>query len=151
MNVIFDRQSFRQVMICNIDEIMSVSLSLGELCTFILNTSRHIQRVVIINKQGRATEMLSRAKYAKQFPDNLSEMLFMQCVLQVSMGRDFDEQCGPINYHISERSNMTMLTLPLDEYVILVLADRNVSPILLARKISSLISDYKMKPIQIKY
>jgi hypothetical protein len=76
----------------------------------------------------------------------MSEMFFMQCVLQVSMGRDFDEQYGPINYYISERDNLTMLTFPIDDHIILVTVNKNVSPISLARKIVNTINDHRKQP-----
>lgn len=126
---------------------MTTYTGINELCNSILSTNKYIQWVAILNKQGRAVERCSRSKYANEFSNHVEEMLFMQCVLQVSMGRDFDDQCGPINYYISERSNLIMLTFPLDEHVILATASKNVSTISLARKISSLISDHKMKPI----
>jgi hypothetical protein len=94
----------------------------------------------LINKHGRPVEKISRPILAEQNQDNLNEMFFMQCVLQVSMGRDFDECYGPINYYISERANLTMLSFPLDDHVILVKANKNVSPIALARKIANMIT-----------
>ncbi|MDE1830317.1 MAG: hypothetical protein KGI25_08340, partial [Thaumarchaeota archaeon] len=50
---------------------------------------------------------------------------------------------GPINYHISERTNLTMLTFPVGENVMLVACNKNVSPITLAKKIMSVISGYR--------
>jgi hypothetical protein len=99
--------------------------------------------VTAINKLGRPVDRSSRQKHIKQFPDKTSEVLFMQCVLEISMGRDFDEQYGPINYHMSERANATMLTFPIDDHVILVTASKNVGPISLAKKIANIISEYR--------
>lgn len=93
---------------------------------------------------GRTVEKISRPKFTKQYPEYLSELFCMQCVLQVSMGREFDENYGHINYYISERTNLTTLTFPLDDNVVLVTANKNVSPITLARKIANLI-DYHRK------
>lgn len=93
----------------------------------------------MINKMGRPIEKASKPKFASQFADCMNEIFFMQCVLQISIGRDFDEKYGPINYHISERANYTILTFPADENVILVVTNKNVSPIALARKIAVLI------------
>jgi len=76
----------------------------------------------------------------------MNEMLFMHCVLQISMSKDFDEQCGPINYHISERGNLTMLTFPIYDHVILVITKKSISPISLARKIVNVIESNKKQP-----
>jgi len=59
------------------------------------------------------------------------------------MGKDFDENYGPINYHISERTDLTMLTFPIDEHVIIVTANKKVSSITLARKVINSINEYK--------
>lgn len=92
---------------------------------------------------GRPIETTSKPKFANQFADNMNEMFLMQCVLQISIGRDFDEKYGPINYHISERANHTILTFPAGENVILVITNKNVSPISLTRKIVTLIEECK--------
>lgn len=122
---------------------MSFYASLYELCDSILSINKNIQSVSVINKMGRLVEDNSRPEFTKKFPDNMNEHLLMQCVLQISMGRDFDEYYGPINYHISERANLTLLTFPVDENVILVTCNKNVSPITLAKKIAATISDYR--------
>ena len=113
------------------------------LCDSILEVNSNIQSVAAINKLGRPVDRSSRQEHIKQFPDKTSEVLFMQCVLEISMGRDFDEQYGPINYHMSERANATMITFPIDDHVILVTASKNVSPISLAKKISNIINEYR--------
>jgi hypothetical protein len=113
------------------------------LCNNILEVNNNIQSVAVLNKFGRPVEKSSRPRYAEQFPDKTSEMLFMQCVLEISMARDFEEQYGSINYHMSERANVTMLTLPIEDHVILVTANKNISPILLVKKIVSIINEYK--------
>ena len=122
---------------------MSLRVGLESVCDSILRLNKSIQSVAIINNKGRAMEKISRPQFAKQFPDHLNELFCMSCVLQVSMGRDFDENYGPINYHMSERTSLTILTFPVKENVILVTTNKNISPITLARKIVTLINDHK--------
>ncbi len=126
---------------------MFAYLSLDELCDSIQNLHKNIQSVAIINKMGRALEKTSRSRHEKQFSNDMDEMLFMQCVLQISLGTDFDEQFGAINYHLSERTNMSILTFPLGEDVILVTVNKKSSPISLARKISSLILEHRSRVV----
>jgi len=66
----------------------------------------------------------------------------MQCVLQISMGKEYDSEYGPINYHLLERENLTMITFPMRDHVILVAAKKDTSPISLARKIVTTINGY---------
>ncbi|MDE1862794.1 MAG: hypothetical protein KGI33_07770 [Thaumarchaeota archaeon] len=116
--------------------------SLDELCGNIIRINKNIQSVSVINKMGRLVETTSRPEHSQRFPSDIKEHLLMQCVLQISMGRDFDEYYGPINYHISERANLTLLTFPVEEGVILVTCNKNVSPITLAKKVALSINDY---------
>jgi hypothetical protein len=127
------------------ENTMSSHVSFESLCNSILRLNKSIQSVVIINNKGRVIEKISRPEFTKLYPDHLSEFFCMSCVLQVSMGRDFDENYGPVNYHISERANLTMIISPLDENVILVTAYKNTSPITLARKIVDLTSKYRKR------
>ena len=122
---------------------MSIQIALESLCGSILSVNRNIQSVAVISNKGRAIEKMSRPKFTKQFPDYMNELFCMQCVLQVSMGRDFDENYGPINYHMSERTSFTTLTFPVDDNVILVTTNKNISPITLARKVVKIIDDHR--------
>ena len=122
---------------------MSIQIALESLCGSILSVNRNIQSVAVISNKGRAIEKMSRPKFTKQFPDYMNELFCMQCVLQVSMGRDFDENYGPINYPMSERTSFTTLTFPVDDNVILVTTNKNISPITLARKVVKIIDDHR--------
>ncbi len=121
---------------------MSSYIILESLCDSILKLNKSIQSVAVINNHGRIMEKISRIKFSKQFPDHLNELFCMSCVLQISMGKDFDENYGSINYYISGRSNLTIITFPLDENVLLITANKNTSPITLARKTISIIENY---------
>ena len=129
--------------------MMSSYMPLELLCDSILKLNKSIQSVAIINNRGRVIEKISRFKFTRNFPNYLSELFCMSCVLQVSMGRDFDENYGPINYHISKRTNLTMITFPINENLILATIDKNTSPIMLSRRIIHLIDDH-MKLFQTK-
>jgi hypothetical protein len=60
----------------------------------------------------------------------------------VYLGRDFDENYGPVNYHISERTSLTTLSFPVGDIVILVIINKNTSPITLARKVVNMIDAF---------
>jgi hypothetical protein len=121
---------------------MSLYVPLDLLCDSILSANKNIQSVAVINHMGRPVEKAARSRFERQFPDCMNELFCMHCVLTVSMGQDFDENYGPINYHISERGNLTTLSFPFDKDVILVIINKNISPITLARKIASIISEF---------
>ena len=117
-------------------------IKLDELCNSIMGIIKNIQTVAIINKLGRPVKKVTRDGSLKQLPQPKDEMFFMQCVLQISMGKEYDSEYGPINYHLLERENLTMITFPMRDHVILVTAKKDTSPISLARKIVTTINGY---------
>ncbi|MBI3639519.1 MAG: hypothetical protein HY223_04300 [Thaumarchaeota archaeon] len=118
-------------------------IKIDELCNSILRISKNIQSVAIINKLGRPIEKVTRDDGLKQLPQPKEEMFFMQCVLEISMGKDYDSEYGPINYHLSERENLTMITFPMRDHVVLVTTKKDTVPISLAKKIVTTINGYQ--------
>jgi hypothetical protein len=125
-------------------------IKLGKLCDSIIGINKNIQSVAIINKLGRPIEKVTRDTSQKQLPQTKDEMLFMQCVLEISMGKDFDSEYGSINYHLSERENLTMITFPIRDYVILVTTKKDTSPISLAKKIVTTINGYQTRQLNVE-
>jgi|SRR5437660_5827147 len=120
-------------------------IKFDELCNSILQINKSIQSVAIINKLGRPVEKVTRDDDLKPLPRPKNEMFFMQCVLEISMGKEYDSEYGPINYHLSERGNMTMITFPMRDNVILVTIKKDTSPISLAKKIVTIINGYQTR------
>ncbi len=116
-----------------------------ELCNSIIRINKNIQSVAIINKLGRPIEKVTRDGSLKQLPQPKDEMFFMQRVLEISMGKDHDSEYGPINYHLSERENLTMITFPMRDHVVLVTTKKDTSIISLAKKIVTTINGYQTK------
>ena len=122
---------------------------LDKLCDTILAINKNIQSSVIINKNGRAIEQKVRDGSVSQIPDHKNEMLLMQCALTISMGRDFDEDYGPVGYAVVDRENTSMFSFPVGELIILVTSKKDISPISLAKKITDTIQEFKTETLQI--
>jgi len=120
-------------------------MKFDELCNSILGINNNIQSVAIINKLGRPVEKITRDDSLKQLPQGKDEMFFMQCVLEISMGKDYDSEFGPVNYHLSDRGDLTMITFPMRDHVVLVTTKKDTSPISLAKKIVTTINDYQTR------
>jgi hypothetical protein len=120
---------------------------LDKLCDTILAINKNIQSAVIINKNGRAVEKKIRDSTVSQMPDHKNEMLLMQCALTISMGRDFDEDYGPVGYAVIDRESTSMFSFPVGELIILVTSKKDISPISLAKKITNTIQEYKTKTL----
>ena len=117
-------------------------IEFDELCNSILDINSNIQSVSIINKHGRAIER-KVGEVDQKVAEQKIEMFFMQCVLTISMGRDFDAEFGEIGYVHIDRKNLSMFSFPLFDHIVLVTSKATVSPITLAKKISTVIKRYK--------
>lgn len=120
-------------------------INIGEMCNSIMGINKNIQSVTVINKLGRYVEKVTRSGSLKHLPQPKDEMLFMHCVLEISLGKDFDSEYGPINYSLSERKNLTMITFPMRDYALLVTTKKDTSPISLAKKIVTTINGYETR------
>lgn len=116
-------------------------LKLKELCNSISTISENIQSVVVINKNGRAIEK-NNYEIANKIPKDKYEMFFMQRALEISMGRDFDDEYGQINYAFTERENLSLFSFPINDFIILVTSTSNISPISMAKEIMKVITRY---------
>ncbi len=126
---------------------MSSYTTLQSLCGSILGINKNIQSVAVINNKGRIVEKVSNPRFTALFPDFFNELFCMHHILQVSLGRDFDEKYGPVNYYISERTSLTTLSFPVGDIIILVTTNKNTSPITLARKVVNMIDDARKHSI----
>ncbi len=114
----------------------------GELCEKILNENKTVQSAAIINRRGKV-EACSQRDSVEPLSLHTNELFLMHCVLQISIGKDFDEHYGPVNYHISERPNLVILSFPIGDKVVLVMVNKDESLIILARKIVNDINELK--------
>ncbi len=117
---------------------------LDSLCSTVLDVNENIQAVSVINKQGRAVHKIARTGTYLPMQEQENEMLLMQTVITMSMGRDFDEPLGEIGYVHVERKNLSLFSFPIDDYIVLVTSKAAVGSISLARKVATAIRKYRM-------
>jgi len=118
------------------------SVTLENLCESILYTNENIQSVVVINKNGRPVEEKARDD-SDLLPDKKNEMYFMQCALQISMARDFDEEFGPVSFTITERENSKFVSIPSFSHIILAKMKRGMDQTALLNKIKKIIRNFE--------
>jgi len=68
-------------------------------------------------------------------------MRFNECLLDITLGKEFGEFYGPIRYHFSKDKSV-MFSFPFEENFVFVTTTKNVSPIWLATKIARIITRY---------
>lgn len=120
------------------------SVTLENLCKSILYTSENIQSVAVINKNGRAIEERTRDGSDLLMSDKKNEMYFMQCALQISMARDFDEEFGPVSFTITERENSKFVSIPSFSHIILAKMKKDMYHIALLNKIKKIIRNFEV-------
>lgn len=121
----------------------TIVIEFDELCNNILDINTNIQSVSVINKHGRAVERKTSDDADPQVTGQKIEMFFMQCVLTISMGRDFDTEFGEIGYVHVDRKNLSMFSFPVLDHIVLVTSKAAISPISLAKDISDTIKRFK--------
>ena len=117
---------------------------LDSLCNTVLDVNENIQAVSVINKQGRAVHKIARTGTYLPMQEQENEMLLMQTVITMSMGRDFDEPLGEIGYVHVERKNLSLFSFPIGDYIVLVTSKAAVGSISFARKVATAIRKYRM-------
>jgi len=118
------------------------SVTLENLCESILYASENIQSVVVINKNGRPVEEKARDD-SDLLSDKKNEMYFMQCALQISMAKDFDEEFGPVSFTITERKNSNFVSIPSFSHIILAKMKRGMDQAALLNKIKKIIRNFE--------
>src|SRR5438445_3327176 len=119
---------------------------LDSLCNTVLDVNENIQAVLVINKQGRAVHKIARTGTELPMLEKEKEMLLMETAITISMGRDFDEPLGEIEYVHVERKNLSLLSFPIDDYIVLVTSKAAIGSISLARKVATAIKRYRVLP-----
>ncbi|SMH70271.1 DUF6659 family protein [Candidatus Nitrosotalea okcheonensis] len=114
------------------------------LCNDIANLDNDVEFVAVLNHKGRVIETKARENgIDKILTMQKKEMFFMQCVLQISMNRDHDDEFGKVKSSILERERSTTLLFEFFNYVILVVSRPGLNPIQLKNSIMEKMNNIK--------
>ncbi len=97
-----------------------------ELCKKIENLDSRIRFAGVINENGRlvAGGMKKGIKSLEDSRDD--EMLYMELVLRAKMRREFDKVLGPVEFAMSYREKLTIMSFPLKEHILLVSGEKGI-------------------------
>ena len=84
-----------------------------------------VRHAAVINKLGRNIASSIKAGITPLIDDEKLRTVYMQLYLDFSMRKELDEKLGPIHYIVSRRKNVTMINIPTNDYLILVVAEPN--------------------------
>jgi len=114
---------------------MSVKYNIVSL-TEIDNLERSCQKVLslpkirfvgVLNKMGNKIAGGFKEGVKSFLPDKENRTMYVQLMLEYMMRKDFDAQLGSIDYIVSRRSNVTMISIPTKEYLVLISAERDAN------------------------
>jgi len=57
--------------------------------------------------------------------ENLQKMMYMQLKLDLDMRKDYDELYGPVSYVLSKRRHAEKFTIPIGNYMVLLITGPN--------------------------
>ncbi|WP_366523063.1 DUF6659 family protein [Nitrosopumilus sp.] len=114
---------------------------------YILNFPE-IRFVGVINNMGN----LVTSKYKKGIIPIAEVEQYKMCMehaLELFMKKDLDDVLGPLDYIVSKRKNIKIITIPVNDYLVLISAESNtkIEPIIdeILKKIKDMQHDVKIK------
>lgn len=96
-----------------------------------------VRFVGVLNKMGKKIAGNFKEGVTSLVPDIENQRMYVQLTLEYMMRKDFDEQLGSIDYIVSRRSNVTMISIPTKEYLVLISAERDVDAQDIIREVNS--------------
>lgn len=123
--------------------IKTKTIELDQFCKSILDTDKNILSVSIIDRKGKVLHSLPHNMPTQPSLDKWNNIHYMECVLDISLGTEFDELYGPIRYHHSDKDSLMMFSFPHNKYVVIITTTKMISPINFATNISKIITNNK--------
>ena len=93
-------------------------------CNQILKND-NIKFVGVINSLGNLIAGGFKKDTTMIGTENLQKMMYMQLKLDLDMRKEYDELYGPVSYVLSKRRHAEKFTIPIGNYMILLITDLN--------------------------
>lgn len=98
-----------------------------KICNKILELDPKIRFVGIISELGKLQIGKTRPEVKFLIDDIGQEMLFMEVALRVRMRHEFDISLGPVDFTISQRDKVTVMSLPYKNQVLYVSTEKGIN------------------------
>ena len=99
--------------------------SLDRACRKVLENPK-IRFVGILDKMGKQIAGGFKEGVTSYLKDQENRAMYVQLTLEYFMRKDFDQSLGSIDYIASRRGKVTMITIPIKKYLILISAKRDI-------------------------
>jgi len=93
-------------------------------CTKLLEDEK-VRHVGVINALGHLVAGGFKKGTAPLLDDDKIRMVYMQMQLDFHMRQDLDDILGPIDYIASRRTKQLIITVPIDQNLVLIAAEPN--------------------------
>jgi hypothetical protein len=87
-----------------------------------------IRFVGIINNMGKLIAGGFNKGIIPTETEEQRRMLYIQMALEIAMRKDFDETLDKINYIATNRDNVLMVSIPMNNYLVLISAEPTATP-----------------------
>ena len=98
-----------------------------KLCDQIKNLDSKIRFAGVISEMGKIIAGGSKEGTKLLVDEREHEMLFMEVALRIRMRHEFNRQLGPVNFTISHRDKVVVMSMPFDDKIMYVSADKELN------------------------
>jgi len=94
------------------------------MCTLVQKIDSKIRFAGVINSKGRLIAGGMAASKTRLGDRKRDEMLYMELALRVKMRREFDDDLGKVEFSMSFREKLIVMSFPMENDVLLVSMER---------------------------
>jgi len=84
-----------------------------------------VRLVRIINRLGRIIIERYQEGITSLLQDKEDKMISMQLALEIFLRDEFDEKLGPIDYVLSKRKKINLISIPIGKHLVLISTEPN--------------------------
>src|SRR3989454_12675160 len=101
-------------------------MDFDKVCKKVMDVDPKIRFAGIMNEKGRlfAGGMKEGVKSLEETRD--AEMLYMQLVVRATMRREFDRVLGPVEFALSYRENVIIMSFPMMDHVLVLSTEKEI-------------------------
>ncbi len=118
-----------------------LSYNLSDLCNSVFEINEKIRFVGIIDQMGKLIAGDMKKGLTSMERDDGSMRLYLGYAINNILRRDFDNVFGKVLYTFSEREQIKLLTIPLDDNLLLVSMDKSIDHTELIKKILVIVTN----------
>ncbi|MCV0400071.1 MAG: hypothetical protein K5785_08770 [Nitrosarchaeum sp.] len=107
------------------------------ICEKILK-NKDVRYICLLNKMGKLVVEKKQKKVNFLIPDKKARDLYIKLKLESSLIKDFDDELGKLEFVVTYRKKMQMMSIPIYGYLVMVSAKKSANSHLIANSILNL-------------